>query len=121
MASEYKANDIKPIRWGTLVRLSPNRWRTTWTIELEAMDTSQIDEVVSAAYEPLAGFEAELTMPGPYTIIAVIETTRWGMELDYYELTYRLFRLINFRIGRIRFINGVPRDWWRPFRSEQTK
>ncbi len=121
MSSEYKASDIKPIRWGKLVQLSPSHWQTSWTIDLESIDTSQIDGVISATYEPLAGFEAELTVQRPRTISAVIKTTHWGMELDYYELTYQLFRLINSRIGRIHLINGAPRDWWQPFRIEQTE
>ena len=117
MPAEYSADDIKPIRWGELFQVSPSCWQTLWTIDLELVDVSRLDEVASASYEPVAGFQAELTLQGPLTIGVSIETTRWGMELDYYGLTYRLFRLIDSRIGRIRLIQGTPRDWWQPFRS----
>lgn len=113
---KYTASEIRIIRWGEVVQLSPYRWQASWEIDLESIDVSRIDEVMSDAYEPFAGFEVELVVQGPLAIRAVIETTCWSMELDYYALTYQLFLLIDRRIGRIRLINDTPRDSWQPFR-----
>jgi hypothetical protein len=117
MAEQFNADSIKPIRWGEVSELPNGHWLTTWTIDLESVDLSQFGSVVDAATDTEAGFSPRLTQTGPTTIAVAVETTRWGMELDYYDLTYRLLSLIDSRLGRIATIQGTPRDWWKPFRS----
>jgi len=50
-----------------------------------------------------------LTIQGQAEVLVTIETSRWGMELDYDDLTYRLFKLIDSQLGRIRFIARAAR------------
>src|SRR5258707_1587348 len=102
---------------GGLVQLLTGHWRTSWALELEPLDAPHLHDAAAAAGDSEAGFMPSLTMQGQAEVLVTIETSRWGMELDYYDLTYRLFKLIDSRLGRIRFIQGTPRDWWSPFRS----
>ena len=108
----------KPTRWGELARLPDGHWLTSWKIELESLDLTNLAEVAASATNPEAGFTPTLTPQGDANLLVTIETSRWGMEDDYYGLTYRLFRLIDSQLGRIRFIQGDPRNWRNPFVSE---
>lgn len=117
MSVDDYARWIRPVRWGALVQLSEGHWRTTWEIELEALDVTGLDEVASGAADAEAGFTPRLSARGSVDLLVTVDTTRWAMELDYYDLTYRLFKVIDARLGRIRRIQGTPREWWRPFRS----
>ncbi len=117
MAHQFDASSIKPIRWGEVRELPSGAWEAMWTIELETLDSSQVQEVADSAVNAEAGFSPTLTQVGSTTIAMAIETTRWSKELDYFELTYRLLTLIDSSIGKIRLVNGTPRDWWQPFRA----
>ncbi len=116
MSQQFDANSIRPVKWGDVRQLPTGHWLTSWLIELDAADASQLSAVAEAARDDRAGFYPQLTLGEPLMLEVEAETTHWSMELDYYELTYRLFTLIDSRIGRIRTIQGAPRDWWRPFR-----
>ena len=117
MSEDYDATWIKPIRWGERVQLPDGHWRTTWTIDMETLDMAGLGDVASLAADAEAGFTPRLRATGPVELLVTVDTTRWGMELDYYDLTYRLFKRIDARLGRIRLIQGTPREWWKPFRS----
>lgn len=108
---------LKPIRWGDLAQLPDGHWLTSWVIELESLDLTNLAEVAARATDPAAGFTPTLAPQGEANLLVTIETSRWGMEVDYYGLTYRLFTLIDSQLGRIRFIQGTPREWRNPFRS----
>jgi hypothetical protein len=118
MSEQDYASWVKPVHWGRLAQLPDGRWLTTWQIELEALDATQLQEVAAEAADPEAGFTARLAMQGRTDLVVTIVTRRWGMEVDYYGLTYRLFRLIDARVGRIRLLQGSPREWWSIFRSK---
>ncbi len=105
----------KPTQWGVVAHLPDGRWRTTWTFEMDVLDETCIDEVVAAAAKPAAGFAVTLQPHKQNELVAVIDTNRWGMETDYYGFTYLLFKLIDTRVGRIRLIQGSPREWYPPF------
>ncbi|HEX6800616.1 MAG TPA: hypothetical protein VF116_23085 [Ktedonobacterales bacterium] len=107
----------KPTRWGELTQLPNGHWRTTWQIALESLDATRVEDVAATATHRDAGFAVELTPHGQSDLMVTIDTSRWGQEVDYYGLTYELFRLIDSRLGRIRFIQGSPREWWSPFVS----
>lgn len=117
MTEQFNADSIMPIRWGEVSELPNGYWLTSWTIDLETVDLSQFGSVADAATDTEAGFSPRLTQAGATTIAVTVETTRWGMELDYYDLTYRLLGLIDSRLGRIRSVQRTPREWWKPFRS----
>lgn len=107
----------KPNRWGNRTQLPDGHWRTTWSIDMETLDATGLDEVASLAADTEAGFTPRLSAQGPDELLVIIDTTRWAMEVDYYGLTYRLFKLIDARLGHIRHIQGTPREWWSPFIS----
>lgn len=106
---------VKPTRWGEVVQLPDGHWRTTWTIELESPTSVDLAEITAMAADAEAGFTPRLSLQGTAELLVTIDTTRWGLEDDYYGLTYRLFKLIDAELGRIRFIQGSPREWWSPF------
>ena len=116
MADSYDAGAIRPVQWGEVSK-SSSGWTTAWDLVLESIDDRAIVDVESSGKDVGAGFEPKLTVADDSLTIRV-ETARWGMELDYYALTYRLFEAIDARIGRIRTIQGSPRDWWQPFREQ---
>jgi hypothetical protein len=113
----YDASMVYPIQWGKLAQLPDGHWQTTWELELEALAVDRLDRVAAAAADPAAGFSATLTTHGQNRLVLALDTVRWGMEDDYYALTYRAFGLIDAQVGRIRTIQGCPRDWYRPFRA----
>lgn len=117
MSKDDYAAWVKPIRWGEVAQLPDGHWQTTWNIEMETLDAAGLDEVAAMAADAEAGFTPRLSAPGPMELLVTVDTTRWGMEVDYYGLTYRLFKLIDERLGRIRLIQGTPREWRNPFRS----
>jgi hypothetical protein len=108
---------LKPIQWGKLEQLPNGHWLTTWEIELETLDATLLAEVATAAADPDAGFTPRFIPQEQGNLVVTVETSRWGMEVDYYGLTYQLFRLIDSRVGRIRLIQGTPREWRNPFLS----
>ena len=117
MSQRFDASSIRPVRWGELRQLPTGHWLTTWRIDTISLDRARLPAVEDAARDDREGFYPALALAEPLVLEAAVETTRWGMELDYYELTYRLFSLIDSQVGRIRLIQGAPRDWWRPFRQ----
>lgn len=116
MPEQFDTSWVKPIRWGTLTQLPDGHWETTWDIEQESLDTTQLADVATAAADAEAGFTPRFTLRGETDLLVTVETVRWGMEVDYYGLTYRLCRLIDSQLGRIRLIQGTPREWRNPFR-----
>lgn len=117
MGQQFDASSIKPVQWGAVRQLPTGHWITTWQIELVAADPIRLPEIEEAARDDAAGFAPRLVLREPHALDAEIETVHRAMELDYYELTYRLFVMIDSRVGRIRSIQGSPRDWWQPFRN----
>ncbi|MGH2390590.1 MAG: hypothetical protein ACRDIE_20510, partial [Chloroflexota bacterium] len=106
MAKQFDASSIKPIRWGDVSKLPSGSWLAKWTIELETVDSSHLQEVTESAIHTAAGFSPKLIQAGSTTIAMAIETTRWSMELDYYDLTYQLLKVIDCRMGRILMVQG---------------
>src|SRR5260221_8136694 len=114
---EYDATSIKPIRWGELVQLPNGHWRTSWALELDSLDATHLHDVAAAAGDSEAGFMPSLTIQGQAEVLVTIETSRWGMELDYDDLTYRLVKLIYSPLSPIRVIQGITPGLWRPLCS----
>ncbi|SRR5579875_1008475 len=105
----------KPTKWGEIENLAGGKWRTTWEFELEEIEITRLDEVALKASHPEAGFFVTLQSIGDSRLIAIIDTNRWAMEVDYYGFTFQLFKSIDRSVGRIRLIQGFPRDWYSPF------
>ena len=82
---------------------------------METLDATGLDEVASLAADAVAGFTPRLSAQSPVELRVTVDNTRWGLEDDYYGLTYQLFKLIDAQLGRIRLIQGSPREWWSAF------
>jgi hypothetical protein len=108
---------VKPVQWGKRWQLPNGHWLTSWEIELESLDATQLEAVAGAATDPEAGFTPHFTPHGAADLTVKVETVRRASEDDYFGMTYQLFRLIDARLGRIRFLQGSPREWWSIFRS----
>lgn len=106
---------VHPLQWGEHTQLPSGYWRTTWTIQLESLNGAQVKDVEVAASDSEAGFTVAIYTNENSVLEIEIETVRRAMEDDYHILTYRLFRLIDSRLGRILLLQGSPRDWWPPF------
>lgn len=113
---DYTASMIKPVQWGKVAQLPGGHWQASWDIELETLDATRLEEVAEAATDAASGFTPRFTVYGETALLVTIETIRWSMEVEYYGLTYTMFRLIDARLGRISLLQGSPRDWWSPFR-----
>ncbi len=113
------ASWIKPRRWGKREQLPNGHWLTTWEIELESLDATQLEAVAAAATDLEAGFTPRLTPHGTADLTVKVETVRRATEDDYLGMTYQLLRLIDAQVGRVRVLQGSPREWWSPlpFRS----
>jgi hypothetical protein len=77
-------------------------------LELESLDATHLHDAAAAAGDSEAGFMPSLTMQGQAEVLMTLETSRWGMELDYYDLTYRLFKLIDSRLAKLPAEAPVP-------------
>ena len=115
--NEYSAAEIRKTTWGRIEAASGGGWKTTWQF---AMDTSQAAKgVIRVVSDAESGFESwlEVTAPGRSTL--TVMTARSAMSAEYYPLTFRSFRIVNDDIGVIETIEGLPRDWYAPFRSRR--
>ncbi len=112
MVRDYDAKMIYPRTWRRPVQVADGHWRMIWNIDLETRDMTGLDAVTALATKAEAGFTPHLHVQGASNLLVEVDTTRWGLEDDYFGLTFRLFHLIDSRLGRIRFIQGDPREWW---------
>ncbi|MEU6280044.1 hypothetical protein [Streptomyces sp. NPDC047028] len=111
----YSVAEIRKTVWG---HVEPDRgggWVTTWRF---TMDTSQVpDEAIEIVSEAGSGFESRLKATASGECTLTVKTTMPAMSAEYYSLTFRSFRIVNDEIGVIETIEGLPRDWYAPFRS----
>lgn len=113
--SEYSTASIKKTVWGGISPAPDGEWFTTWHLEMDTSG-SLIGETEIEHNQDL-GFFAVLKVLGDGSSVLSIRTSQDPMSAEYYPLTFKCFRIINDEIGNIRTIQGLPRDWYAPFRS----
>lgn len=110
--SEYSASSIKKTTWGDITQLADGRWSTVWQLEFTLPQPECTVEVIS---DSAVGFDAILKTVGRQGNLNII-TREHAMSGVNYPMTYKCFRVVNDNIGKIRTIQGKPRDWYAPFR-----
>ncbi len=115
ISGEYSAAQIKKTTWGKTSESAEGGWETVWKFE---MDTSRIgDSSVQVHSDDELGFNARLYVVENGRANLVVRTVGHAMLAEYYPLTFTSFRLVNDNLGAIETIEGLPRDWYAPFRS----
>ncbi len=89
-------------------------WQRHWHFEFEAPVPRPLGQYDLDDGELIISLE-----PGPtsYSLVVVTRTegNRWSDD-NYLLSAYRLFPNLERHFGRIREIEGLPRDTWRPIR-----
>jgi hypothetical protein len=112
---EYSATVIRKTVWGQISPASDGGWVTLWRFQ---MDTTRITSVpTEVVRDNEQGFSAELHMTAPGEASLQVRTLQEAMTPEYYPLTFKSFRIVNDELGIIKTIEGLPRDWYAPFRS----
>lgn len=112
---EYQAGDIKKTVWGQIRETRDGAWLTSWALGMDASRARDWNPVILV--EPEVGFEAELQIVDTESATLQIKTTAPAMSAEYYPLTFSSFRIVNDEIGEIWTIEGLPRNWYAPFRT----
>ncbi|MGK5641693.1 hypothetical protein ACSNOK_25735 [Streptomyces sp. URMC 126] len=74
-------------------------------------------EPVLILCDTAAGFRAALDLTDPREARLRVTTRDHAMSAAHFPLTYTAFRLVDDEVGRIGEIQGLPRDWYAPFRG----
>lgn len=115
MIGGYSAAEIKKTVWGKISEVADGGWETVWEFE---MDTAAVGDATCQVHrDGESGFNARLVVLAPGRANLIVSTVGHAMLAEYYPLTFMSFRLVNDNIGVIDRIEGLPRDWYAPFRS----
>ncbi|WP_152646357.1 hypothetical protein [Streptacidiphilus albus] len=90
---------------------------TIWRLKMDTPLTVGEKREIMTDIE--SGFQAVLSSSMPGELILQVNTERPAMSPEYYPLTFSSFRIVNDEIGPIETIEGLPRDWYAPFRSRR--
>lgn len=116
-SSDYSDAVIRKTRWGQVEADPTGGWVTIWHL---VMDTTRVpDGRVDVISDAECGFDSKLIVETAGIASLVIATTEHAMSASYYPLTFEAFGIINDRFGIISEIEGLPRDWYAPFRSRR--
>ncbi|MCP2320863.1 hypothetical protein APR12_006253 [Nocardia amikacinitolerans] len=84
-----------------------------WQLEFLS---SYRERSVNVLSDSMIGFRAVLEMKGGVDGELHIFTSEHAMSAVNYPMTYKSFRIVNDSIAEIDKIQGLPRDWYAPFR-----
>jgi hypothetical protein len=90
-------------------------WARQWTFEFE---TAVPDELISSVSLSEPDLEVSVEPGASPVELSVTTTTHanaWSDDIFFFVF-YRLFERLEAKFGRLRAIQGQPRDLWRPFR-----
>ncbi|MET9106889.1 hypothetical protein [Streptomyces zhihengii] len=111
---DYSAASIRKTVWGKVFEQSDG-WRTVWMLE---MDSERVPESgLDITRDADLGFTSRLSPVRIRLCSLEVFTNRPAMSGEYYSPTFRSFRIVNDKIGEIEKIEGLPRDWYAPFRD----
>jgi hypothetical protein len=118
-AAAYESVHVKKTVWGECSQCDGGGWLTTWTLQ---MDTSRVrSSNVDVVYERQVGFKSWLVVVDPGESRLLVKTRESPMSAQYYPLTFKSFWIVNDSVGGIATIQGLPGDWYAPFRSRITQ
>lgn len=119
--AEYAQVRLSTMDWGPHRQLDSSEWLTTWPVDLEAdlENESTLEVAAARAADEAQGFGVRIEKCGDREIKVDVLTTEWALSDQYFALTYAMFRIVDATVGRIRTINGMPRDACVPFLGER--
>jgi hypothetical protein len=113
MNSDYSKVDFIKNTWPKWVPSPRGGWQREWSLEFE----HDVDIYSTAG---LSDYELEATAelgPTKRDITLTTRTTLDPMSDEiFFTAAFRLFLRIEERCGRLKSIQGQPRELWRPFR-----
>lgn len=112
---DFDPGAIRPIRWGKVTRRPGGDWTTVWTIQLERASQPHALEL-TASHLGRSELFAIASVDHSVVTLEVVSALD-AMELHVMAATYELFLSLESSLGRIKSIQGTPRDWWQPFRE----
>ncbi|MGW7024975.1 hypothetical protein ACWGGS_37290 [Streptomyces decoyicus] len=112
--SPYNASAIKKTTWGAFAQNPDETWETTWKLSMKAAPKQNSILILK---DDKAGFAAILHTSNPMESQLLIKTRDHAMSAIYYPLTFQAFGIVNDEFGEIDKIEGLPRDWYAPFRN----
>jgi hypothetical protein len=112
--NEYPASALYPTKWGEFFQRSDGKWETVWLLLLAHSVESREIAVHS---DDSAGLVVTLHGSGKSEAELRVVTREHAMAAENYPATYKAFRLVDETIARIEEIQGLPRDWYAPFRG----
>ncbi|WP_378730821.1 hypothetical protein [Nocardia brasiliensis] len=115
--NEYSAADLRKTVWGNITELDDGRWETVWHLEFP---TSQERTVVEVYRDDGIGFCATLQVTGDRVGELRVLTREQAMSAEYYSPTFTCFGIVNDSLAEIGTIQGLPKDWYAPFRQRTT-
>ncbi|MFI7669048.1 hypothetical protein [Nocardia sp. NPDC049526] len=113
----YSAEHIRKTTWGDVTDLEGGRWETVWHlsfVEPHPVATIEIDS------DDEIGFRGTLHILENSAGELRVVTDDEPMLPEYYSPTYVCFRIVHDDIAEIGTIQGLPRDWYAPFRDRTT-
>ncbi|UFS96292.1 hypothetical protein [Nocardia huaxiensis] len=111
---EYSASKVRKTVWGETSKREDGRWETVWSIDFVGMP--EVGEVVIYRDDSI-GYDATLKVAGEARGELRVATSSVPMDPTYYPATWKALEIVNDSIEEIRSIQGLPRDWYAPFRN----
>ncbi|MGW5381458.1 hypothetical protein [Nocardia sp. NPDC003963] len=111
---EYSGANLRPTVWGEVTESTDGYWETVWRLGFTGPQPRR-SLLVQANDE--SGFRATLETDGSADGVLRVRTRADAMSAVYYPLTFTSFAVVNDTVGEIREIQGLPRDWYAPFRD----
>jgi hypothetical protein len=110
----YSAAALKKTKWGKIAALDGGKWETVWDLSF----TSEVpDAPVNIHEDADIGFSSTLEPAQDGSAVLRIVTRRHAMSPEYYSPTFTSFRIVNDDVAEVLTIQGLPRDWYAPFRD----
>ncbi len=110
----YPASALRKTKWGEFRQLSDGSWQTTWTLILCDNHTR---EAVAVHHNESIGFTSSVHFLGMRNAELQVLTREQPMSAVNYPATYMSFRIVNDELAEIDTIQGLPRNWYPPFRD----
>ncbi|WP_156959839.1 hypothetical protein [Nocardia sp. BMG51109] len=113
---EYSVANLRKTSWGGFRELDDESWETIWHLEFSTPQESLETEVYN---DDDIGFRAVLKISSDTAGRLHIFTRESAMSAVNYSPTFKCFGIINDDIAELAKIEGLPKEWYSPFRSRQ--
>ncbi|APA96704.1 hypothetical protein NS506_02642 [Nocardia seriolae] len=111
---DYSSSRIHKTVWGEFSELEGGTWETMWQLGFAVPGPAGGWEIYS---DERIGFVAKLRISEEDGGELRISTRCWALSAEYYSPTFKSFSVVNDSVAAISTIQGLPRDWYAPFRD----